>query len=101
MKLRDKFILIITLAGLTLTGCLEMELKVQPNHAAVGSSFSATTEVVQTGNDGERAMLFAVNKPIGWTINSVTFSSPEQGDGTFSYLGNETDADLALSLIHI
>ena len=95
MKLKDKFILIITLAGLTLTGCLEMELKVQPNHAAVGSSFSATTEVVQTGNDGERAMLFAVNKPIGWTINSVTFSSPEQGNGTFSYLGNETDADLA------
>ncbi|MFL3014685.1 MAG: choice-of-anchor X domain-containing protein [Candidatus Neomarinimicrobiota bacterium] len=95
MRLRDNFILILSLAGLTLTGCLEMELKVQPNHAAVGSTFSATTEVVQTGNDGERAMLFAVNKPTGWTINSVTFSSPEQGEGTFSYLGNETDADLA------
>ena len=95
MKLRDNFILILSVAGLTLTGCLEMELKVQPNHAAVGSTFSATTEVVQTGNDGERAMLFAVNKPTGWTINSVTFSSPEQGEGTFSYLGNETDADLA------
>ena len=95
MRLRDNFILVLSLAGLTLTGCLEMELKVQPNHAAVGSTFSATTEVVQTGNDGERAMLFAVNKPTGWTINSVTFSSPEQGEGTFSYLGNETDADLA------
>ena len=34
MKLKDKFILIVSLAGLTLTGCLEMELKVQPNHAA-------------------------------------------------------------------
>ena len=58
MKLKDKFIIILSLAGLTLTGCLEMELKVQSNHAAVGSSFSATNEVVQTGNVAERAMLF-------------------------------------------
>ena len=40
------------------------------------------------------AMLFAVNKPIGWTINSVTFSSQNRAKD-FSYLGNETDADLA------
>ena len=94
MKLRDNFILILSLAGLTLTGCLEMELKVQPNHAAVGSTFSATTEVIQTNNDGERAMLFAVNKPEDWTINSVSFSSPQQGDGDLSYLGNDSDASL-------
>ena len=94
MKLRDNFILILSLAGLTLTGCLEMELKVQPNHVAVGSTFSAATEVIQTNNDGERAMLFAVNKPEDWTINSVSFSSPQQGDGDLSILGNESDASL-------
>ena len=38
---------------------------------------------------------FAVNKPIGWTINSVTFSSPEQGDGTLSYLVTKQMHDLA------
>ena len=94
MKLKDKFILIITLAGLTLTGCLEMELKVQPNHAAVGSTFSATNEVIQTNNSGSRTMLYAVQKPEDWTINSVTFTSPQQGDGTLSYLGNGSDASL-------
>ena len=94
MKLRDNFILILSLVGLTLTGCLEMELKVQPNHVAVGSTFSAATEVIQTNNDGERAMLFAVNKPEDWTINSVSFYSPQQGDGDLSILGNESDASL-------
>ena len=95
MRLKDNFIILVTGLCLTLTGCLEMELKVQPHYTEVGSTFSAVTEVVQTGNDGDRAMLFAVHKPTEWTINSVTFTSPEQGDGTFSYLGNETDATLA------
>ena len=82
MKLKDKFILVLSLAGLTLTGCLEMELKVQPNHAALGSNFSATNEVVQTNNSGSRTMLYAVQKPEDWTINTVTFTSPQQGAGT-------------------
>ena len=82
MKLKDKLFLCMSFAGLTLTGCLEMELKVQPHHAEVGSTFSATNEVIQTGNDGERAMLYAVQKPEDWTINSVTFTSPQQGNGT-------------------
>ena len=94
MKLKDKFIIIVSLAGLTLTGCLEMELKVQSNHAAVGSTFSATKEVIQTNNSGSRTMLYAVQKPEDWTINSVTFTSPQQGDGTLSYLGNGSDASL-------
>ena len=94
MKLKDKFIIIFSLAGLTLTGCLEMELKVQSNHAAVGSTFSATNEVIQTNNSGSRTMLYAVQKPEDWTINSVTFTSPQQGDGTLSYLGNGSDASL-------
>ena len=94
MKLKDKFIIIVSLAGLTLTGCLEMELKVQSNHAAVGSTFSATNEVIQTNNSGSRTMLYAVQKPEDWTINSVTFTSPQQGDGTLSYLGNGSDASL-------
>ena len=94
MKLKDKLFLCMSFAGLTLTGCLEMELKVQPHHAEVGSTFSATNEVIQTGNDGERAMLYAVQKPEDWTINSVTFMSPQQGNGTLSYIGNGSDASL-------
>ena len=94
MKLKDKLFLCMSFAGLTLTGCLEMELKVQPHHAEVGSTFSATNEVIQTGNDGERAMLYAVQKPEDWTINSVTFTSPQQGNGTLSYIGNGSDASL-------
>ena len=94
MKLKDKFIIIVSLAGLTLTGCLEMELKVQSNHAAVGSTFSATNEVIQTNNSGSRTMLYAVQKPEDWTINNVTFTSPQQGEGTLSYLGNGSDASL-------
>ena len=39
-------------------------------------------------------MLYAVAKPEDWTINSVTFTSPQQGDGTLSYLGNGSDASL-------
>ena len=39
-------------------------------------------------------MLYAVQKPEDWTINSVTFTSPQQGDGTLSYLGNGSDASL-------
>ena len=53
-----------------------MELKVQSNHAAVDSTFSATNEVIQTNNGGSRTMLYAVQKPEDWTINSVTFTSP-------------------------
>ena len=36
-------------------------------------------------------MLFAVNKPTGWTIDSITYVSPEYGTGYFTYLGNEAD----------
>ncbi len=100
MNLKDIIFPLLIAMSLTVSGCLEMELKIQPVHAEIGSTFSATTEIVQfidsdsDNGDTPRTMLYAVNKPIGWTINSVSFSSPQQGDGTFSYIGDGSDASL-------
>ena len=96
MNLKDIIFPVLITISLTVSGCLEMELKVQPGHVQTGSSFTAVTEVVQTDSDDDnaRAMLYAINKPTGWTINSVSFSSPQQGDGTFSYIGDGSDAGL-------
>ena len=92
-KLLTNFLLIFSV--LFVSGCLEMEVKHQPTGAEVGSTFSATTEVLLTGNDGEnlRTMLYAVNKPSGWMINSVAYTSPQHGDGAFAYLGDAVDYD--------
>ena len=96
MNLKDIIFPVLITISLTVSGCLEMELKVQPGHVQTGSSFTAVTEVVQTDSDDDnaRTMLYAINKPTGWTINSVSFSSPQQGDGTFSYIGDGSDAGL-------
>ena len=96
MRINDIKILCFSMVFLTVSGCLEMEVKEQPGHGVIGSTFSATTEVVFRENNAisdedHRAMLFAVQKPTGWTVNSVTYISPEHGEGTFSYLGNESD----------
>ncbi|OUX31968.1 MAG: hypothetical protein CBE24_04255, partial [bacterium TMED264] len=92
-KLLTNFLLIFSV--LSVSGCLEMEVKHQPTGAEVGGTFSATTEVLLTGNDGEnlRTMLYAVNKPSGWMINSVAYTSPQHGDGVFAYLGDAVDYD--------
>ena len=38
-------------------------------------------------------MMFAVNKPTGWAIDSITYSSPEYGAGQFNYLGDAVESD--------
>ena len=87
--------LILIFSVLFVSGCLEMEVKHQPNGAAVGGTFSATTEVLLRNNDFDnlRTMLYAVNMPLGWTINSVAYTSPQHGDGAFAYLGDAVDYD--------
>ena len=71
----NKFKLYITIFSImfTLSGCLEMEVN-QPPNSQTGSTFTSTAEIVfivdNQVNWGRR-MIFAVNKPIGWTINSI------------------------------
>ena len=98
MKIKDIFILCSTTIILFITGCLEMEVVDQPGGVEVGSTFSSHAMVEfrkdgSIGDDDDRAMLFAVNKPSGWTINSITYVSPEHGSGVFNYLGNDADED--------
>ena len=98
MKIKDIFILCTTTIILFITGCLEMEVVDQPGGVEVGSTFSSHAMVEfrkdgSIGDDDDRAMLFAVNKPSGWTINSITYVSPEHGSGVFNYLGNDADED--------
>ena len=74
MKIKDIFILCSTTIILFITGCLEMEVVDQPGGVEVGSTFSSHAMVEfrkdgSIGDDDDRAMLFAVNKPSGWTIN--------------------------------
>ena len=94
----NKFKLFITIFSImfTLSGCLEMEVN-QPPNSQTGSTFTSTAEIVfivdNQVNWGRR-MIFAVNKPIGWTINSMTYDSPEHGSGVFDYKGNnDVDPD--------
>ena len=98
MRIKDILIPVFSVVVLVFTGCLEINVsRNHPGHGAVGSSFTATTHVIfsqdasfENTND-DRAMLFAVHKPSGWTIDSVTYDSPEHGAGVFTYLGNATD----------
>ena len=96
MRLKDIIIPVFSVIVLIVSGCLEMEVDSQPAHGVVSSTFSATTEVVFIKNidievTDDRAMLYAVHKPTGWTIDSVTYTSPEHGNGVFTYLGNAAD----------
>jgi len=96
MKIKDILLPIFMVTVLIISGCLEMEVNSQPGHGEINSTFSATTEIVfredgGISDDDDRAMIFAVHKPTGWTINSVTYVSPEHGTGAFSYLGNDSD----------
>ena len=96
MKFKDIIILFSSVIILVITGCLEMDVVDQPGGAEVGSSFSSHAMIEfkkdgSIGDDDARTMLFAVNKPSGWTINSVTYVSPEHGTGSFNYLGNDAD----------
>jgi len=95
-----KNILFVFLSGIVmvLVGCLELETQNHPQNVASGSSFHANIMVEfrqddGIGDDDDRAMLFAVMKPEGWTIDSMTYASPQHGDGTFSFLGNAVDED--------
>ncbi len=97
MRLKDILIPVFTIIVLIVSGCLEISVdRRHPNHGAVGTSFSGTTEVIFRKDGGidatdDRAMLFAVHKPVGWTIDSITYISPEHGTGVFTYLGNAAD----------
>ena len=96
MRLKNIIIPVFSVIVLIVSGCLEMEVDSQPAHGVVSSTFSATTEVVFIKNidievTDDRAMLYAVHKPTGWTIDSVTYTSPEHGNGVFTYLGNAAD----------
>ena len=83
-----------------LAGCLEMEVTSQPQFAQPNSTFNAEL-MVQFRQDGgisaddDRAMIFAVMKPENWTINNISYTSPEHDEGIFSYLGNAADEDEA------
>ena len=93
LKYLPKYI-VLTSIILLFIGCLEMEIIDQPMTAQIASSFTATTEIIFTQDpdaDYDRRMLFGINKPTGWIINSVTYLSPEHGEGIFEYLGNEQD----------
>ena len=98
MKFKDIGILIFSISLLIIPGCLELEVVDQPTNAEIGSSFSSEVEIVHKQDssfldpgDDDRTMLFAVNKPSGWTIDSITYVSPEHGTGYFNYLGNDAD----------
>ena len=96
MKSKDIGILIFSISLLIIPGCLELEVVDQPTNAEIGSSFSSNVMVEfimdgSIGADDDRTMLFAVNKPSGWTIDSITYVSPEYGTGYFNYLGNAVD----------
>jgi len=96
MKFKDIIVLCSTTIILIMAGCLEIEVVDQPGGAEVGSTFSSHAMIEfkkdgSIGDDDARTMLFAVNKPSGWTINSVTYVSPEHGTGSFNYLGNDAD----------
>ncbi len=96
MRLKYIIIPVFSIAILIISGCLEMEVESQPANGAISSTFSATTEVIFIKDSGidatdDRGMLFAVHKPIGWVIDSITYTSPEHGNGIFTYLGNAAD----------
>ena len=97
-KLKNKFIVILSGVVMILAGCLEVEVVNQPHGVPQGASFHSDVMVefiIDTGLDAtdDRGMLFAVMKPEAWTIDSITYMSPEYGNGVFSYLGNAVDED--------
>tara|TARA_Y100000748_G_scaffold303543_1_gene308993 strand:- start:2225 stop:4627 length:2403 start_codon:yes stop_codon:yes gene_type:complete len=93
-KLKNHIPIILTI--LTVSGCLEMEIN-QPPNSETGSSFTAAAEIIFIKDDAAdwgRRMIFAVNKPVGWIINSMTYESQEHGEGVFEYKGNnDVDPD--------
>ena len=93
-KLKNHIPIILTI--LTVSGCLEMEIN-QPPNSETGSSFTAVAEIIFIKDDAAdwgRRMIFAVNKPVGWIINSMTYESQEHGEGVFEYKGNnDVDPD--------
>ena len=79
MKIKDIFILCTTTIILFITGCLEMEVVDQPGGVEVGSTFSSHAMVEfrkdgSIGDDDDRAMLFAVNKPSGGQLTALLMS---------------------------
>ena len=102
-NLKNNFFIILSGIIVILSGCLELEVVQQPPAVAVETTFSAEVMVEfrkdgAIGDDDDRALLFAVNKPSGWTINSITYLSPEHGSGVFNYLGNDADEDEAAGI---
>ncbi|MBH10002.1 MAG: hypothetical protein CMG74_06560 [Candidatus Marinimicrobia bacterium] len=97
MKLNRITISIFSFALIFITGCLEISVN-QPTQVPAGGTVSAVVQVVfsqdsQIGAGDDRTMMFAINKPAGWTIDTVTYVSPEHGTGHFNYLGDAPDAD--------
>ena len=102
-NLKNNFFIILSGIIVILSGCLELEVVQQPPAVAVETTFSAEVMVEfrkdgAIGDDDDRALLFAVNKPSGWTINSITYLSPEHGSGVFNYLGNDADENEAAGI---
>ena len=98
MKLNKLTISIFSFALIFITGCLEVSVN-QPTQVPAGQTVSAVVQVVFTRDSSidsltdDRTMMFAINKPTGWTIDTVTYTSPEHGTGHFNYLGNAADTD--------
>ena len=97
-SLKNKFFIFLSGIVMILAGCLEVEVVHQPHGVPQGASFHSDVMVEfrkhpDIGTDDDRGMLFAVMKPEAWTIDSITYMSPEYGDGIFSYLGNAVDED--------
>ena len=97
MKFNKLTISIFSFALIFITGCLEVSVN-QPTQVPAGQTVSAVVQVVFTQDSqisagDDRTMMFAINKPTGWTIDTVTYTSPEYGTGSFNYLGNANDVD--------
>ena len=97
MKLNKLTVSIFTFTLVFITGCLEVSVN-QPTQVTAGQTVSASVQVVlsadpEIGSGDDRRMMFAVNKPTGWVIDSITYSSPEYGAGQFNYLGDAVESD--------
>ena len=97
MRLNKLTVSIFTFTLVFITGCLEVSVN-QPTQVPAGQTVSASVQVVlsadpQIGSGDDRRMMFAVNKPTGWVIDSITYSSPEYGAGQFNYLGDAVESD--------
>jgi hypothetical protein len=81
------------LLAILLTGCLELEITDQPATHEISTAMVTEVQVVFSENDDigdseDRILMFAVNKPTGWTIDGITYLSPEHGSGSFVYVGD-------------